>query len=192
MRPGDYFVREEKANGGIIDCVKVSVFPLAASLLLSAAAASAQDVNDAEIARIVVMANQVDIDAGKLAARQASSVEVKKFANTMVAEHTGVNKQVAKLVARLGLTPQESGVSKDLYDGGQAHVRKLGGLKGTEFDKAYLDREVDFHVALLEAMDKTLIPGATNQQLKALLVRVRPAFVAHLEHAKVVQASASK
>ena len=38
----------------------------------------------------------------------------------------------------------------------------------------------------IDAVDKTLIPGATNAELKALLVKVRPAFVAHLEHAKTV------
>ena len=42
------------------------------------------------------------------------------------------------------------------------------------------------------AVDKTLIPGAANAELKALLVKVRPAFVAHLEHAKQIQASLAK
>ena len=42
---------------------------------------------------------------------------------------------------------------------------------------------------MLDAVDKTLIPGAKNAELKALLVKVRPAFVAHLEHAKQMQAS---
>ncbi len=42
---------------------------------------------------------------------------------------------------------------------------------------------------MIDALDKTLIPGATNNELKALLVKVRPAFVAHLEHAKRLQAS---
>jgi putative membrane protein len=32
-----------------------------------------------------------------------------------------------------------------------------------------------------------LIPSAQNAELKALLVKVRPAFVAHLEHAKHIQ-----
>ena len=45
---------------------------------------------------------------------------------------------------------------------------------------------------MLDAVDKTLIPGAKNEELKALLVKVRPAFVAHLDHAKMVQASLSK
>ena len=42
---------------------------------------------------------------------------------------------------------------------------------------------------VLDALDKVLIPGATNAELKALLVKVRPAFAAHLEHAKNLRAS---
>ena len=45
---------------------------------------------------------------------------------------------------------------------------------------------------MIDAVDKTLIPGAKNEELKALLVKVRPAFVAHLEHAKMIQADLSK
>ena len=42
---------------------------------------------------------------------------------------------------------------------------------------------------MIDALDKVLIPGASNKELKALLVKVRPAFVAHLEHAKHQQAA---
>ena len=45
---------------------------------------------------------------------------------------------------------------------------------------------------MLSAIDTTLIPGAKNEELKALIVKVRPAFVAHLEHAKMIQASLAK
>jgi putative membrane protein len=46
---------------------------------------------------------------------------------------------------------------------------------------------VEYHQTVLDAMDKTLIPSAKNEELKALLEKVRPAFVAHLEHAKKIQ-----
>jgi putative membrane protein len=62
-------------------------------------------------------------------------------------------------------------------------------LSGAAFDKAYIDNEVAYHQAVLDAVDKTLIPSASNAELKALLVKVRPAFVAHLEHAKAIQSS---
>jgi putative membrane protein len=48
---------------------------------------------------------------------------------------------------------------------------------------------VVYHEQVLDAVDKTLIPNAKNEELKALIVKVRPAFVAHLEHAKHIQAS---
>ena len=65
-------------------------------------------------------------------------------------------------------------------------------LKGDAFDKAYVDHEVAYHQQVLDAVDKTLIPNAPNADLKALLVKMRPAFVAHLEHAKQLQASLKK
>ena len=172
--------------------MKVSAIVVAGSLLLSAAGASAQGVTDAQIASIVVTANQVDIDAGKVAKSMASNAEVKKFADQMITDHTGVNKQAVELVTKLKVTPEDNPTSQSLKAGGEKNVANLKTLKGAAFDKAYIDNEVAYHQAVLDAMDKTLIPGATNAELKALLVKVRPAFVAHLEHAKHVQSTVGK
>ena len=57
------------------------------------------------------------------------------------------------------------------------------------FDRAYIDREVAFHQTVLDALDDTLIPGATNEELRGLLQQVRPAIEAHLEHARELQSS---
>jgi putative membrane protein len=158
-------------------------------LFACATPAFAQSPNDAQIASIVVTANQVDIDAGKLAATKATNAEVKKFANLMVSDHTGVNKQAVDLVTKLKVKPEDNDTSKSLKAGGDKNLEKLKGLSGAAFDKAYIDNEVTYHQAVLDAVDKTLIPSASNAELKALLVKVRPAFVSHLEHAKQVQSS---
>ena len=73
---------------------------LAASLFLAATPAAAQAPNDAQIASIVVTANQVDIDAGKVAQSKGSNAEVKAFGKQMVTDHTAVNKQAAALARR--------------------------------------------------------------------------------------------
>jgi putative membrane protein len=172
--------------------MKVSAIVIAGSLLLPAAGAFAQGITDAQIASIVVTANQVDIDAGELAASKSRNAEVKKFAQLMVTDHTGVNKSATDLVTRLKVTPEDNDTSRSLKAGGETNVAALKALKGAAFDKAYVDHEVVYHQAVLDAVDKTLIPGAKNEDLKALLVKVRPAFVAHLEHAKHVQASLGK
>ena len=172
--------------------MKMSVALVAGLLLVPAAGAYAQAVDDAQIASIVVTANQVDIDAGKLASSMASSPEVKKFGEQMVTDHTGVNKQAVDLVTKLKVTPKDNPTSTSLKEGGAANVASLKKLKGAAFDKAYIDHEVAYHQQVLDALDKTLIPNASNAELKALLVKVRPAFVAHLDHAKMVQSSLSK
>ena len=168
---------------------------IAAALAVPAAPlaiAGAQPVSDAQIASIVVTANQVDIDAGKLASQRASKPEVKAFGKQMVTDHTGVNKQATALVTKLKVTPEDNSTSKSLKQGGEDNLKNLRSLKGAAFDKAYVDHEVAYHQAVLDAVDKTLIPNAKNEELKALLVQVRPAFVTHLEHAKHVQASLKK
>jgi putative membrane protein len=150
---------------------------------------SAQAVNDAQIAAIVVRANQVDVDAGKVAATHASAEAVKQFAELMVTDHTGVNKAAVDLVSRLKVAPQDNPTSQSLKAGGEKNVARLKALSGLAFDRAYIDHEVAYHQQVLDALDTTLIPSATNEELKALLVKVRPAFVAHLEHAKRLQKS---
>jgi putative membrane protein len=166
-----------------------SVAAVAAVLSFSWSYASAQGVNDAQIASIVVTANQVDIDAGRLAASRASQADVKEFAQLMVTDHTGVNKAATELAAKLKVTPQDNPTSQTLKAGGDKNVEHLKTLRGADFDKAYVDHEVAYHQQVLDALDKTLIPNASNPELKALLVKVRPAFVAHLEHAKRLQSS---
>jgi putative membrane protein len=170
-----------------------TLFTLATtSLLLAAGTAWAQSPNDAQIAAIVVAANQVDIDAGKLAESKGSTADVKAFGKQMVTDHSGVNKQAVALVTKLKVTPEDNATAKSLKSGGADNVKNLEKLSGAAFDRAYVDHEVVYHEQVLEALDKTLIPSAQNGELKALLVAVRPAFVAHLDHARQIQATLKK
>jgi putative membrane protein len=164
----------------------------ALALALFAGAAAAAGPSDAQIAAIVVTANQVDIDAGELAKARAQSPKVREFAQQMITDHTGVNKQAGALVTKLKVTPEPNDTSKSLKQGGDANVASLKTLSGAAFDRAYVDHEVAYHQQVIDALDKTLVPSAQNAELKALLVKVRPAFVAHLDHAKHVQAGLGK
>jgi putative membrane protein len=48
------------------------------------------------------------------------------------------------------------------------------------------------HQQALDMIDKNLEPAAQNDELKQLLKDSRPAFAAHLEHAKRLQAQLQK
>jgi putative membrane protein len=154
--------------------------------------AQAAGPTDPQIAAIVVTANQVDINAGKLANSRSTNKEVQAFARKMVSDHSGVNKSAKALVSELNVKPEDNATSESLKESGEANIGRLQELQGSDFDRAYIENEVTYHQTVLDALDDTLIPSATNADLKALLVKVRPAFEDHLEHAKRLQASLAK
>jgi putative membrane protein len=162
------------------------------ALFFGLSSAQAAGPTDPQIAAIVVTANQVDIDAGKLALSKAKSPDVKTFGQLMITDHSGVNKSATELVQKLHVTPESNPTSQSLQKGGDDNLAALKKLSGSAFDRAYVDHEVAYHQAVLDAVDTTLIPSAQNAELKALLVKVRPAFVAHLEHAKHLQSELGK
>jgi putative membrane protein len=166
---------------------------LAASLFL--ATASAQDKggpSDPQIAGIVVAANQIDINAGKLAKSRTKNKQVLEFAQRMITDHTAVNKQASALVKKLKVKPAESATSKSLKSAAGKNVANLKTLKGAAFDRAYTDNEVAYHQQVLDAIDKVLIPSSKNAELKDLITKVRPAIAAHLDHARMIQSSLAK
>jgi putative membrane protein len=152
-------------------------------------AAAPAKPNDAQIAHIAVTANSIDSAAGVLAKSKAQSKAVKDFAQTMITDHTQVNKQAVALATKLGVTPEDNDVSRELNSGAQQSQSELQAKSGADFDSAYIDHEVAYHQAVLDALDNTLIPDAQNAELKALLTKVRPAIASHLERAKGIQKS---
>lgn len=152
-------------------------------------ATSPPAVSDAEIAAIVVTANSIDVQYGEIARERATREDVRQFAETMITDHTAVNESAGELVTRLGVTPVASDVSRSLEEQAEQTRAMLGTKSGIEFDRAYIDNEVAYHRAVLSALDDLLIPGAQNAELRETLVSVRPAFVAHLQHAESLQTS---
>lgn len=148
--------------------------------------AAAPAVDDATIAHIAVTANEIDAVMGELALERSSDARVRDFASTMVRDHRGVNEQAVALAGRLGVTPADNDVSRSLQADADATAERLRELAGGTFDRAYMEREVAYHEAVLDALDTTLIPNASNDELRALLVTARGAVAAHLGHARTL------
>ncbi len=170
---------EQKVIAALTLSLLVPVAAMAQNASTKAAALS-----DAEIAAIVVTANAVDAEIGDLAAERATNPAIKQFGKTMGIDHRAVNKAAGDLVAKLQVTPVENAVSKKLRADGDAFRAELAKKAGAEFDRAYIQHEVDYHKAVIAAVDDALIPSAKNAELKQTLIGVRPAFIAHLAHAE--------
>ena len=63
----------------------------------------------------------------------------------------------------------------------------LAKLSGDELEKAYVDREVDSHRAMLASLDRELIPSARSAALRERLVDLRADVAAQLQYAQNVQ-----
>ena len=148
------------------------------------APATTPDLSDPQVAHVAVTADNIDIAMAKFAETRTHNAAVKQFAATMITDHTAVNEQAVALAKKLGVTPEDNAVSQSLESGAKQARASLEPLHGAAFDRAYMDREVAYHQAVLDAIDKVLIPTTENAELSKLLSDVRPAIATHLEHAK--------
>lgn len=144
---------------------------------------------DPQIASIAVTANQIDVDYGKLALQKSQNPIIRNFAQTMINDHENIIKQATDLAGQLNLTPEDNKTTQSLLDGAKTETAKLDSLSGADFDKAYIENEVAYHKAVIDAVKNTLIPNAQNEQLKNLLTQVVPLLDHHQEMAEQAAAS---
>lgn len=148
---------------------------------------SGHKLNDAQIVGIVLAADQIDIDYGKVALQKSKDAKVREFAQRMVTDHSAVQKSVIELAGKLGVKAEDSQTSSGLKSGAADITKKLKILKGKEFDEFYIDNEVSYHKTVTDAVDAVLIPSAQNSELKSALQDAQPLFLTHLEHARSVR-----
>jgi putative membrane protein len=155
----------------------------------SAEATAAPVLTDANVLAMVLMASKMDVENAKMALGNTKNPTVKAFANQMVEDHTSAMKRVNDLAEKLDLKPVDDEASRQLEVTADATRKTIDDSKGPGFDKAYVDNEVVSHQAVLDLLDKSLIPGATNPEVKSLLDNTRSVIASHLTHAKSVRAA---
>jgi putative membrane protein len=166
---------------------RTTAFVTSAAIALGfagALAATNAKPTDPQIAHIAYTAGLLDIEAGKQALDKSKNQDVRAFAQQMVGDHTAVNDQALALVKKLKVTPEDNSTSRALTQSAEAERKKLSGLDGSAFDKAYVDNEVSYHKAVNTALSKTLIPDPQNGELRSLLEKGLRVFESHLQHAE--------
>jgi len=186
------------ASAGLLVCAACSPAndkaaedaPAAAPAEPAAPAAAAP--TDPQIAHIAYTAGLIDIAASEQALKKATNPAVKSFAETMVRDHKAVNDQALALVKKLGVTPEENPTSTALSTQAQATLARLDALSGAEYDRAYVANEVAYHQTVNGALRDTLIPSASNAELKSLLQTGLKLFGEHQAHAEALAADLDK
>jgi putative membrane protein len=166
--------------------IRLSAAVAAICMLSGTAFAQAAKPTDPQIAHIAYTAGQLDITAAKQAIAKSKNKEVLAFAHDMVRDHEAVNKQALDLVKKLKVTPQDNDTSRALSKQAAAKQAELAKLNGAEFDKAYAANEAAYHKTVNGALETTLIPSASNPELKSLLQTGLKIFQGHQQHAEQV------
>jgi putative membrane protein len=166
----------------------MTVLFLALGALLGATPAPAANptLDDATIVAIFDASNTYDIETGKLALQKSQTKAVRDLAQQFGHDHAAVRQQGRELAKKLNVTPTPPKENPLAHDHEQA-LKNLKTKKGAEFDRAYVDEEIRYHQAVLDAVSSTLLPAIKNAELKAFVEKVGPAFQGHLEAAKQLQ-----
>lgn len=151
----------------------------------SPAQAPAKALDDATIVAIFDAANTADVETGQLAVERGQSKEVRDFGAMMVRDHRMVRQLGRDLATKLKVTPTPPKPDQGAVDHAAA-MKKLSALSGAAFDRAYLEHEVAFHKAVIDAVNSTLLPAIQNAEVKELVVKVAPAFQGHMLGAQAI------
>lgn len=146
----------------------------------------AQKLDDATIVAIFDAANTADVETAGLAAKHSQNREVRELGAMFVRDHGTVRQQGRDLAKKLGVTPTPPASDQSAKDHAAA-MAALSAKKGVDFDRAFLAHEVAYHAAVIDAVTKTLLPAIGNAELKAFVVKIAPAFQAHLLAAQNLQ-----
>jgi putative membrane protein len=143
------------------------------------AAAKSAALDDPTIVAIFDAANTWDIETGALAAKKGTTQEVRDFGKMLERDHKMVRQQGRDLAKKLSVTPtppKDFAMARDH----EAALARLQSASGKAFDRAFLEHEVAFHKAVIDAVTSTLLPALHNQEVKDLVTKVAPAFQAHM------------
>jgi putative membrane protein len=129
------------------------------------------------------MADMYEIEAAKVALARSQNAEVKKFAQMMVDDHTKSTNNLKSAIAASGLTLTPPAALDE------AHADKVQDLKdkdAADFDKAYIEDQVDAHQMALDLHQRYANDG-DNAALKGFAATTAPVVQGHYDHAKQLQ-----
>lgn len=142
--------------------------------------------SDENIFALLDEANAADSTSGAIAAIKGTNSAVRDFAKRMMRDHHQLRVQGQALAKKLNITPAAP-ADDPLAADVQKYTETLNTTaKGKDFDKAYIDGEVDVQMKVLDMATKAA--GQTqNTELKNLIQKAAPVIQGHLDLAESIQ-----
>src|ERR1700694_4789466 len=145
-------------------------------------------LTDPEVAMVVRVSNLSEVRDGRLARSKGTDAAVRDFAQMMVTDHTAASNTAEADLARAGIPSEDSQLSRQIdASSGTATESLRASAAGRDFDRAYMNRQVEVHQYILGVIDQTLVPRAHAKALKKVLTDMRKTVQDHLTRAQQIQ-----
>lgn len=124
-----------------------------------------------------------EVAAGKLAETKGTTPSVKQFGAMMVKDHGAANAKLNGIASAKGIKlPTEPNLTQK----GKAEL--LEHKDGADFDREYIDGQINDHIAAEELLQKEIASGK-DPEAKAFASEVLPKVQAHLQAVQGIKAS---
>lgn len=152
-----------------------------------APAVAGGDMTEADVVSFLNTANTAEIQAAELAQQQSQNEEVRQYAQQMITDHTQANEMLGQAGQTGAATDTQSEAARTLRDEAASTMQRLQGLTGAEFDRAYIDSQVQMHQRVLDQLDQATGATTAGGQLSTQLQTLRPTLESHLQRAQQLQ-----
>jgi putative membrane protein len=174
-----------KKDNSAVDTTAASS-TVSADTSMAAGAPAAATWTDANIVALLDEANAADSSAGAVAATKGTAAAVREFAKRMMRDHHQLRAQGQALATKLKVTPSAP-ADDPVTPAAQKEMDTLNSTaKGKDFDRAYIDAEVDIHKAVLGLATKAADITQTAE-LKNLIQKAAPVIQGHLDKVEAIQ-----
>ncbi|MDB5222987.1 MAG: hypothetical protein JWN83_1654 [Chitinophagaceae bacterium] len=122
----------------------------------------------------------LEVQLGQLAQQNAKSQRVKDFGNMMITDHSKANEELKSLA-----TSNNINIPSTLSPRHKQHYEMMSRMKGTDFDKHYMDMMVEDHKGDIDEFKKEA-NNSNNDVFKNFAAKTLPTLQKHLDSAQAI------
>jgi putative membrane protein len=149
---------------------------------MSATGSRAEVLGAAEFARMAAMSDMFEMESSRLAEQRSQNSQVKQFAQHMIRDHQKTTTELKSMLPQLqGVSAAQMPSSLDQQH--QALLQQLQGAQGAQFDRVYMQQQVQAHQQAVDMFSNYARSG-DNAQLKQWASQTLPALQQHLQQAQ--------
>jgi len=147
------------------------------------ASTNAGVLDDAAILAHLSSADEAEIREAQMAQQKGASAQVKAFARKLETEHQAHMKKATQLAQQIGAQPDPT-VRTDAAKDHADMADDLEGKTGADFDRAFIDNQIDAHEKAISMLRDQFLPAAKSAELRADIQATIPKMEAHLASAR--------